>query len=118
MMAGAARLGDKAQVRHDAHGCPSCPHQGVGPAIVGSSNVFINGRPAIRVDDLGIHAICCGSNVWVAAEGAATVFINGKPVVRSGDRTGHCGGEGKMIEGSDDVIIGGASSGGATNAEP
>jgi len=108
-MSGAARLGDKAQIQQDAHGCPGCPHPGVGPAIVGSANVMINGRPAVRVDDVGIHAICCGPNMWSAAQGSTTVLINGKPAVRNSDQTRHCGGQGKMIEGSDDVIIGGSA---------
>ena len=106
-MAGAARLGDKAQIQQDAHGCPACPHPGIGPAIAGSANVMINGRPAVRVDDVGIHAICCGPNMWSAAQGSTTVLINGKPAVRNSDQTRHCGGQGKMIEGSDDVIVGG-----------
>jgi uncharacterized Zn-binding protein involved in type VI secretion len=109
-MAGAGRLGDKAQGASDAHGCPGCPHPVVGPAISGSSNVNINSRPALRVDDTGIHAACCGANMWQAAEGSATVFINGKPAVRQNDPTRHCGGQGKLIEGSDNVFIGGASS--------
>ena len=108
-MSGAARLGDKAQIQQDAHGCPGCPHPGVGPAIAGSANVMINGRPAIRVDDVGIHAVCCGPNMWSAAQGSTTVLINGKPAVRNSDQTRHCGGQGKMIEGSDDVIIGGSA---------
>src|SRR5262245_20021282 len=54
-MAGGARLGDKAQVPLDAHGCPACPHPGVGPAIAGSPDVNTNRRPAIRLDDPGIH---------------------------------------------------------------
>ena len=59
-MPAAARLGDKAQVQADAHGCPACPHPGVGPIVVGSADVFTNGKPQGRQDDLGIHAACCG----------------------------------------------------------
>jgi len=72
--------------------------------------VNINGRPALRVDDAGIHAACCGTNMWQAAQGSSTVFVNGKPLVRLNDMTRHCGGSGKLIEGSDDVIVGGAPS--------
>ena len=43
-MPGAARLGDNAQVDSDAHGCPACPHPGVGPIVVGSADVFTNGN--------------------------------------------------------------------------
>lgn len=52
---------------------------------------------------------CCGTNTWNAAQGSATVFINGKPAVRLGDQTKHCGGVGKMIEGSPNVVIGGSA---------
>jgi hypothetical protein len=72
--------------------------------------VNINGRPALRVDDMGIHAACCGPNTWNAAQGSATVVVNGKPLVRMQDMTRHCGGSGKLIEGSDNVIVGGAPS--------
>ena len=106
-MPGQGRLGDKAQVQQDAHGCPGCPHPGVGPAIAGSTDVFVNGRPALRVDDVGVHAVCCGTNMWQAQQGSATVFINGKAAFRQNDPSRHCGGSGKLIEGSDDVIVGG-----------
>ena len=106
-MPGQGRLGDQAQVQSDAHGCPACPHPGVGPAIVGSPDVFVNSRPALRKDDLGIHAICCGPNMWQANAGSGTVFINGKAAHRRNDATKHCGGDGKLIQGSEDVIVGG-----------
>jgi uncharacterized Zn-binding protein involved in type VI secretion len=111
-MPGAGRLGDKAQIQQDAHGCPGCPHPGVGPAIAGSTDVFINGMPALRVDDVGIHAVCCGPNMWSAQAGSATVFINGKAAFRKDDPTRHCGGSGKLIEASTNVVIGDAAGGG------
>ncbi|HEY0988262.1 MAG TPA: PAAR domain-containing protein, partial [Kofleriaceae bacterium] len=91
----------------DAHGCPACPHPGVGPAIAGSPDVNTNRRPAFRFDDPGIHMACCGTNQWKAMQGSVTVYINGKPAVRIGDKTRHCGGIGTVIEGSTNVIIGG-----------
>jgi uncharacterized Zn-binding protein involved in type VI secretion len=103
----AGRLGDKSNVPADAHGCPACPHPGIGPAIAGSPNVNINSRPALRVGDPGIHAACCGPNTWTAAKGSGTVNINNKPAHRQGDQDTHCGGSGQLIEGSNDVIIGG-----------
>jgi uncharacterized Zn-binding protein involved in type VI secretion len=106
-MPGQCRLGDKSQVQADAHGCPACPHPGIGPAIAGSPNVNVNSRPAIRVGDPGIHAACCGPNTWTATKGSGTVFINNKPAHRMNDMDTHCGGVGKMIEGSSDVIVGG-----------
>jgi uncharacterized Zn-binding protein involved in type VI secretion len=115
-MPGQGRLGDKAQIQSDAHGCPGCPHPGVGPAIAGSADVFVNGRPALRVDDVGIHAVCCGPNMWQAQQGSSTVFINGKAAYRKNDPSKHCGGDGKLIEGSDDVIVGDASGGGSSSS--
>lgn len=111
-MPGQGRLGDKAHVPVDAHGCPACPHTAIGPAISGSADVFVNGRPALRVQDTGIHAACCGPNIWTAVAGSATVFINGRPAHRMSDATQHCSGRGKLIEGSPDVIVGDNSRGG------
>lgn len=102
-----SRLGDKSQVPADAHGCPGCPHSCIGPAIQGSPNVNVNSRPALRVTDVGIHAACCGPNMWTAAAGSGTVFINGLKAHRQGDKDTHCGGTGQMVEGSGNVITGG-----------
>lgn len=102
-----SRLGDKSNVPVDAHGCPACPHPAVGPAIVGSPNVMVNSKPALRKDDKGIHMACCGSNTWTAAAGSGTVMINNKAAHRLGDQDTHCGGSGQMIEGSANVITGG-----------
>lgn len=104
-MPGAARLGDKAQVAADAHGCPSCPHPGVGPITVGSPNVTINGKPAARQGDIGVHAVCCGPNNYNIVKGSPTVYVNGKPLARLNDKTKHCGGTGPIIEGSPNVLI-------------
>ncbi len=105
-MPGQGRLSDKAHADADAHGCPGCPHPAIGPSITGSPDVFVNGRPALRVDDVGIHAACCGSNLWRASRGSASVFINGRAAHRITDETRHCGGSGQLVEGSDDVIVG------------
>lgn len=113
-MPSAGRLGDKALIPADAHSCPRCPHTGTGPAIAGSPNVNINGRPALRVNDVGIHAACCGANQWQAIKGAPAVFINGKAAHRRGDAERHCGGVGRLIEGSSDVNIGDQGGGSGT----
>lgn len=105
-MPGAGRLGDKSHAPADAHGCKSCTHPVTGPAVSGSPDVVVNGKPALRVADKGIHATCCGANTWEAVAGSATVIINGKPAHRLGDATQHCGGAGNLIEGSPDVLIG------------
>lgn len=102
-----SRLGDKSLVPADAHGCPACPHTCVGPAVGGSPDVMVNGRPALRVSDPGVHAGCCGPNTWTAQAGSGTVFINSLAAHRLGDADAHCGGMGKMIEGSSDVFTGG-----------
>jgi len=104
-MPSAARLGDKAQVDADAHGCPACPHPAVGPIVTGSPDVFVNSKPAARQDDLGIHAVCCGPNTFTIQRGSPTVYVNGKPFARMNDQTKHCGASGPIIEGSPDVFI-------------
>ena len=101
------RLGDQAQIPADSHGCPACPHPAIGPAIGGSGDVNVNGRPALRVGDPGMHAACCGPNTWQANAGSGTVKINGKAAHRLGDAVQHCGGNGQLVEGSSDVIVGG-----------
>ena len=115
-MPGQGRLGDKAKAQIDVHGCPACPHPTIGPAIQGSPDVNVNGRPALRMNDPGIHTACCGLNTWNAAAGCGTVFINNKQAHRLNDATKHCGGPGQLIEGSPNVIVGesgaGSSSGG------
>jgi len=101
------RLGDKSQAPVDAHGCPSCPHSVVGPAVQGSPDVQVNNRPALRLGDMGIHAPCCGPNIWTAIKGSSTVLINNRLAHRMGDTDQHCGGVGFLIEGSPNVIVGG-----------
>jgi uncharacterized Zn-binding protein involved in type VI secretion len=102
-----ARIGDLSKVPTDAHGCPACPHMCIGPAVQGSPDVYVNGRNAVRVGDLGVHAVCCGPNIWNASSGSATVFINNIKAHRKGDQDAHCGGTGTMQQGSDNVITGG-----------
>ena len=102
----AGRLGDRSQAPADVHGCPGCPHSVIGPAISGSPTVNINNRPALRVSDIGVHATCCGPNMWVARQGSQSVFIDNLAAFRKGDLAGHCGGNGNLIEGSPDVLLG------------
>lgn len=100
----AVRLSDKAASPADKHGCPACPHPTFGPAVNGSTDVFINKLPAIRLDDPGIHMACCGPNQWKVAKGSPSVYVNGKPLARMGDKTKHCGGNGTLIVGSPNVF--------------
>ncbi|MEN6320456.1 MAG: PAAR domain-containing protein [Syntrophaceae bacterium] len=100
------RLGDLSRANSDAHGCPACPHTVTGPAILGSPNVFVDGMPALRKTDLGMHAACCGPNMWTANAGSSVVFINGLAAHRKGDQDQHCGGTGELINGSPSVYVG------------
>ncbi|MFM7203013.1 MAG: PAAR domain-containing protein [Myxococcota bacterium] len=110
----AGRVGDIAFCPSDSHGCPGCAHPVQGPAIQGSPNVLINDLPALRVGDPGIHAACCGGNQWKAKEGARSVLINDKPLHRQGDASSHCGGNGKLMVGSNDVVVGELTQAGQT----
>lgn len=53
----------------------------------GSSNVFINGKPALRVGDAwATHCDPSPScHAGTQASGSATVFVNGRPLARIGD---------------------------------
>ena len=89
-----------------SHGCfpPS-------PAIEGSGDVFINGKPAVRVGDAYAAHGCgvCAPHGRNASQGSATVNINGKPSVRVDDAI-NCGGS--AATGSGNVFIGDLSWGG------
>ncbi|MBL0194269.1 MAG: PAAR domain-containing protein [Myxococcales bacterium] len=97
-----ARMGHLASAPADAHGCGACPHPAVtGPIVQGSPSVLIDGFPAARVGDYGVHAACCGANTFrVAAGNDHGVLIDGRPATTMGARTVHCGGTGKIIEGA------------------
>lgn len=102
----AGRLGDFAFCVVDRHDCPDCPHKVGGPSIIGSANVFINNRPALRVGDYGKQSKCRSTNEWKARKGATYVHINGREAHRTGDNTKHCGGTGHLVTGSRTVLIG------------
>lgn len=86
-----------------AHACHFPPT----PAIGGSPNVYVNGRPLMRVGDSYIPHGCpaCPQppHPRKLAAGSATVFINGKPAGRIGDAI-DCGGQAQT--GSSNVYIG------------
>jgi uncharacterized Zn-binding protein involved in type VI secretion len=91
-----ARVGSLAHCAADAHQCPACPHNVTGPVISGSPTVFIDGKPAARKGDPGVHVACCGPNTFVIGAGDPEVLIDGKAAARIGDRTNHCGGVGQI----------------------
>jgi uncharacterized Zn-binding protein involved in type VI secretion len=98
-MAAAAKVGDL-----------GTPFVTVPIIITGSPDVFINGRPAARKDDItasfqkkqGQKILVLTSTV-LASPGVPTVFINGKPVAQIG--TPMTNGA-KIITGSESVFIG------------
>jgi uncharacterized Zn-binding protein involved in type VI secretion len=93
---GYACLGMISSCASDAHGCPACPHSTKGPIISGSSQVLVQGRPAARQGDTGVHAACCDGNTFEITGGDSSVLINGRPAARIGSTTRHCGGTGKI----------------------
>ncbi|MFA5733239.1 MAG: PAAR domain-containing protein [Acidithiobacillus sp.] len=103
-----ARVGDKALCPIHSHGRPDCPHlNSNGPITVGSSNVFINSKPAARQNDSGVHAVCCDVNTFKITTGSSTVFVNGKPLARQGDSTLHRNiGSGTIQNGSSNTFVG------------
>ena len=57
------------------------------PSVAGSPNVFIEGKPALRVGDAyAAHCnpkpICHGGS---QASGSSLVYVNGQPLARVGD---------------------------------
>ena len=78
---------------------------------------MVNNLPAVRVTDQGVHAACCGPNIWMAMEGADTVLINNLPAHRMFDEDMHCGGVGFMVEGSPDVFVGDGTEVGMSQAK-
>lgn len=105
------RVGDTAFCPADAHGCPGCPHPTTGPAISGATTVLVNGLPALRKGDPGMHAACCGPNQWKANGGSSSVKLGGQSAFRMGDATRHCGGSGQLIAGSGNVLVGDSGGG-------
>jgi uncharacterized Zn-binding protein involved in type VI secretion len=91
-MPGLVRVDLDSNVTHPCIG-DNPPHSGTYSS--GSSNVYCNGKKAVRIGD----SISCGD---VAAQGSGVVFINGLPAHRQGDKTtGHdC-----WIPTTDNVII-------------
>ena len=102
-----ARVSDIARCPSCSHGCLTCAHDVSGPCTGGSDDVYVNGLPAARETDPGVHESCCDANTWVATGASKTVIINGLGAHRVDDETTHCGGVGKMLTGSPDVIVGG-----------
>ena len=100
-----ARLGDLSHNPRDCHSCPGCCHDVIGPAITGSPDTNLNGRPVLRAThfDGGIHCCCCGPNTWRTLCGSGDIYLNGTQLARLFDCTQHCGGIGKIVTSSSDT---------------
>jgi uncharacterized Zn-binding protein involved in type VI secretion len=95
--AGYACTGMMAECPADSHGGPSDPLRVMGPITSGSSHVFVNGKPAARAGDVGVHCACVGPNTFEIVGGDSSVLIDGKPAAKIGSTTKHCGGMGSII---------------------
>lgn len=96
-----AYVGCLATCDADAHGCIACPHKVVGLIVSGSPNVFVNGKPAARVGDRGVHMACCREGEFEIISGDGDVRINGRAAAKKDvSKTRHCGGTGRIIMGA------------------
>ncbi|MBI4711341.1 MAG: PAAR domain-containing protein [Candidatus Omnitrophica bacterium] len=78
----------------------ACPHPVIGPVQTGSLLVSIDGKPAARVGDTGVHMSCCGPNTFTIITGDPEVLIDGRPAAKTDPvqgQTKHCGGVGSLI---------------------
>ena len=95
-MPAVVRLGDR-----ESHNCATTS---------ASTNVFVNGQGACRVDD----SVCCAltysphPSPGKITAGSTNVFVNGKALARVGDPTRHtkCG-LGVLLSGSPNVFANG-----------
>ena len=97
--AGYAHIGMNARCDSYSLGCTACPHTTLGPITTGSSQVFINGKPAARVGDKGVAVGGCGPSDFEIVSGNGQVLIDGRPAAMIGSETRHAGGIGKIIGG-------------------
>jgi uncharacterized Zn-binding protein involved in type VI secretion len=106
-MPASTRVGDSTTGICDL-GLPDCPHARNGTNGVGSPNVFINGKPAHRLNDTG-PTNCPHGGTFGSVEGSSNVIVNGQPLTRIGDTTQCvvCGQSGAHVSGSPNVFAGG-----------
>lgn len=83
-MRGLARIGDRT---FGTCFCHPTPISVGGTVVVGSPDVFTNGKPQSRLGDT-VLADCGHKGTIVTA--SSTVFANGKGVARLGDQTTGC----------------------------
>jgi len=103
-MHGAARKGDQHRGTC-GHGSLCCPHSVIGEISEGSPDVFINGRPAARLNDSVTHDCPhCGTGYVSSASGS--VKANGRGIARIGDTVTYPGGSGTITAASGNVNVG------------
>lgn len=96
-----ARLTDMHQGVCD-HGFDCCPHSVIGNITTGSSNVFANDLSLARDGDQVTHNCPhCGTG-YISAN-PSSVFINGKCIAKLGDSVIYPGGNGSIIQASENV---------------
>ncbi len=98
-MPAVSRLNDMSS-GHDA--CPPVP------AVSGSHNVNVNGRPVLRIGDIFAAHGCPVHPVHtpMITTGSTKVFVNGRAIARIGDQigAGGCPGGHVIAEGSPNVF--------------
>ena len=84
-----------------------CPHFRGGKCTEGSSDVFINGKGALRSGDAG-DCRCPHGGSFELKQGSGSVYINGCKAIRIADpaKCDDCGEAGQVESGSRDVFIG------------
>ncbi|MED5369460.1 MAG: hypothetical protein VX899_00475 [Myxococcota bacterium] len=105
-MPNVSRVTDIAVNPADSHGKPCCPHPVAGPGIMGAATILVEGNKPLRIGDPGVHAACCGPNVWAVLTGSGTVYFENIAVARIGDITVHCGGVGALVTGAGKTQVG------------
>ena len=104
----AARVGDTARSTPHVHNPRVGAQITTGKVLIGAATVFIEGRPAARLNETGVGNGCIGPNTFTIWTGSSSVFIEGRQAVRLGDRTLHCGmAPGVVTTGAASVLIGG-----------
>ena len=108
--AGGGGSGPLGAARFDhQHTCPAStgdtPHVG-GPVVQGSDDVDTNSKKQARVTD---KLKCKAGTPDVIIEGSGTVLVNGWPAARRTSQTEHLPPASKLVEGSENVYVGGPS---------
>lgn len=92
--------------RDDPHTCPNCSG---GKILEGASNVYIEGKPAARLND----PCDCGDGPSHVGSASPTVKIEGQNAARVTDTTCH---HGEITTGAAKVFIGDGGGGGPAGA--